>query len=112
MSKGFVIAALVAATALAGTPAVAGRRQITADDLAQFKVGTATYADVTARLGRPSSFSVLSNGVRIAAYVGVKTRVKAASFIPIVGLFAGGATSDASVVTFTFGPDGLLQRSR
>jgi hypothetical protein len=111
MSKRLLVAAFVALAALAPLPASAGRHQITADDVAQFKVGVATYGDVIAKLGRPNSVSVMSNGMRIVAYVGFKTRVKAATFVPIVGLFAGGATGDTSVVSFTFGPDGLLQSS-
>jgi len=105
-----LIAAL-AVLALASFPAVAAHHQITVEDVEQFKVGVSTYADVIAKLGKPSSVSIVSNGTRIVAYVGVKTHVKAATFVPIVGLFAGGATGDTSVASFTFGPDGLLQAS-
>jgi hypothetical protein len=111
MLKGILITAALALSTLSAAPAVAGHREITVDDVAGFKIGVATYGDVIAKLGKPSSVSVLSNGTRTVAYVGFKTHVKAASFIPIVGLFAGGATGDTSVVSFMFGPDGLLQAS-
>jgi len=65
MSNGLGIVALAALLALAASPAFAGRHQITADDAAQFRVGAATYGDVTAKLGKPSTVSVMSNGTRI-----------------------------------------------
>jgi hypothetical protein len=111
MSKGLLVAAVFALSTLVAVPTYAGHRQINADDVAQFKVGVATYDDVTAKFGKPSSVSMMSNGTRMIAYTAVNTHVKAATFVPIVGLFAGGATSQTSVVSFTFGPDGLLQSS-
>jgi hypothetical protein len=112
-ARGKILPALALVVFLASPIALAfaGHREITADDVSQFKVGVTTYSDVAARLGKPSSVSVMSNGTRIVAYVGFKSHVKAATFIPIVGLFAGGATGDTSVATFAFGPDGVLQSS-
>jgi outer membrane protein assembly factor BamE (lipoprotein component of BamABCDE complex) len=83
-------------------------KPIAPEDLAQFKVGATTEADVVKVLGRPQSVSVVSTGSTTIAYVSIKTRLKAATFIPYVGLFAGGATSNTSVTTLTFGADGRL----
>lgn len=98
----------LAATLLITSPALAHPREITQADLAALKPGVATYAETVAALGRPSSEMLDSAGKRTIAYVTMRTRVKAATFIPYVGLFAGGATSNVSVISLTFGPDGHL----
>lgn len=51
----------------------------------------------------------MSDGTKIAAWASTRTRVKGASFVPVIGMFAGGAKSRVSVKIFTFGPDGLMK---
>jgi hypothetical protein len=46
----------------------------------------------------------------VVTYAVVKTHVKAATYVPMVGLFAGGATSATSVDMFAFGPTGVLTK--
>ena len=64
---------------------------------------------VTAKLGDPSSVEASSDGTRTALYMVTRMHVKAASFIPYVGLFAGGAKARTSVKTFTFDEHGILK---
>lgn len=81
----------------------------TATPAPEYQVGVATIADVTAKLGKPNSVTSMSDGTKILVYYSSHTRVKGASFVPVVGLFAGGAKSRMSFKIFTFGPDGLLK---
>lgn len=74
-----------------------------------FRTGVDTLAVVTARLGRPNMTESNSDGTTTIRYSSVRTHVKGATFIPIVGLFAGGAKGHSSVRAFTFGPDGRLK---
>jgi hypothetical protein len=74
-----------------------------------FQVGVDTFATVTAKLGKPNSTSMISDGTKIIVYVSNHAHVKATTFIPVVGLFAGGAKGAMSIKSFTFGPDGLLK---
>ncbi len=76
--------------------------------LDQFKQGVTTQADVVKALGPAQSVSRSMAGVTTLAYVGLHAHAKAASFIPVVGLFAGGADSQMSTVTFVFNKEGLL----
>lgn len=62
-----------------------------------------------AKLGKPQATSTNSDGTEVLTYVSMKSRVKAATFIPVVGMFAGGATASTAAIVFTFGPDGLLK---
>jgi hypothetical protein len=102
-----LLIALVASL-LITSPAWAHQKEISGEALAALKPGVATYPDVVAALGRPSSETFDSSGVRTIAYSTTRMHIKAATFIPYVGLFAGGATSDVSVVTLSFGADGRL----
>jgi hypothetical protein len=103
-------AALSATLVVAASPAFA-HHPISADQVAQFKVGVATYEQVVATLGKPSSVTIDSDGIRIVTYSSIRTHPKAITFVPVVGLFAGGATGDISWAIFTFGQDGRLTRS-
>lgn len=89
---------LAAAVAAISSAALAGP----VTDAAQFRIGVATVADVEARLGAPQTTETDENGVSAIRYAQTRTHVKPASFVPIVGLFAGGATGDTSVVTYKF----------
>jgi len=71
-----------------------------------FKEGVTTEADVYAALGKPTSVST-STGTKILMYYGSQAQVKAATFIPVVGLFAGGSDSKVSMLMLTF-KDGVL----
>lgn len=74
----------------------------------KFKAGETTYADVVRELGEPTSIVTKSDGPRSALYTYTTGSAKAATFIPIVGLFAGGADVKVVQTAFNFGADGRL----
>jgi len=74
-----------------------------------FTVGVDTIATITAKLGTPNSTESASDGTTTIRYMAIRTKVKGASFIPIVGLFAGGAKGKSSTKTFTFDAAGVLK---
>jgi len=79
------------------------------DVAAQFQIGVATPEDVIAKLGPPMTVLKNSDGTEMLTYVRSASHVKAASFIPLVGLFAGGAVSHSSSLVFMFDTKGLLK---
>lgn len=91
---------------LAAQPAVAAKAAL---DPSQFTVGTSTIADVERVYGKPVSESVSSDGAHVLAYGRVHAHAKVASFIPVVGLFAGGAVGSSETTVFTFDKDGHLK---
>jgi hypothetical protein len=105
--RGLFLGVLIALAA--GTCSIA--KTVTADDAAQFKVGVATVSDVEAKLGKPMVATNNSDGTVILTYYAGKTHVKGATFIPIVGLFAGGVDSQSAVLMFIFDGNGLLKSS-
>lgn len=81
--------------------------QVSQEKVAQFKPGVTTEADVIAALGQPTSVTTM-NGMKLVSYTGVQAQARGATFIPIVGLFAGGSDVRYSNTMFKFGADGKL----
>jgi hypothetical protein len=63
--------------------------------------GVTTEAQVIQNLGQPMSIGLSSNGDKTMTYMHVASQAKAASYIPIVGLFAGGADSQTTMLIIT-----------
>lgn len=73
------------------------------------QIGVDTLSTVRTKLGKPASIISTSDGLTIIVYVSSRTHVKGASFIPLVGMFAGGARANVTTKTFTFDKTGLLK---
>jgi hypothetical protein len=76
--------------------------------LAQFQKGVTTENEVLRTLGPPTATTFNSDGSVVLVYMGGHAQIRAASFAPVVVVFAGGATADATSVAFRFGPDHRL----
>lgn len=101
------LAVFLAAVLLSGC--VSSGTKVTQTDISQFKKGVTTEAEVVAKLGKPTGTSITSSGTKIDVYSYVHAAANAASYIPIVGLAAGGATGESTVVMFTFDANGVLK---
>jgi hypothetical protein len=73
-----------------------------------FEKGRTTMAEVQAKLGAPTVRTSNGAGGTIFVYSGVTATTRAATFLPIVGAFAGGADTRMTSVTLTFDPHGVL----
>jgi hypothetical protein len=71
---------------------------MTPDKIAQIKKGVTTRAQIEALFGPPDNVAMMPEGKRVMSYNYTATNVSghpnAASFIPYVGLFAGGAKAE------------------
>lgn len=103
-----LIAASTAAQAAPSPSAISPASSVPAAAVGGFTVGVDTLETIEAKLGKPSSLIRSSDGTSIAIYSRAHTRIKGTSFIPLIGLFAGGAKSSASTTIYTFGHDGVL----
>jgi hypothetical protein len=97
----------IAASSLAGC--AASGVQVSQEAALQFKEGVSTETEIIARLGKPTTV-VISNGVKMLSYSGMQYKTKGATFIPIVGLFAGGADYAYSNVTYQVAANGVLEK--
>lgn len=101
------IVAAVATVALVGC--AASGVQVSPQAATQFREGITTEAEIVSKLGQPTTVSVV-NGRRVIGYAGMQYQVKPATFVPIVGMFAGGADYTYSSALYEIGPNGVLER--
>ncbi len=102
--RGVLVA--IASLALAGSAAA---EPISDAAVASLTTGVTTYSEVKSRFGTPSATQSMDGGLAVA-YVVSSTRVKAATLIPFVDLFAGGATSTNKTFGLLFDARGVLVR--
>lgn len=96
-------------TFLSLTACAASGVQIKPEQLSKFERGKTTYQDVVASLGKPNFTTMTADGTRTATYVYAESSIRPATFIPIVGAFAGGADMRSNSVMIMFDRDGVLQ---
>lgn len=84
-------------------------RQIDQQAVAKIIKGQTTQTQVDSLLGPPTQQMRSSDGSSIYVYVYSRSDVKAATLIPVVGAFAGGATSQNQTCTVMFDPSGVVR---
>lgn len=100
-----VFGALCLAFFLAGC-ASSGVR-VTEEQIAGFKKGVTTEGDVIQKLGQPNIMQTSPAGKKFV-YSYAHVQMRPATFIPIVGIFAGGSDVKSSAAVFTFDTSGKL----
>jgi hypothetical protein len=83
--------------------------QVSDTQMSTLQKGVTTEAEVTTRLGKPNGIVKSSAGNTSYIYTFSKSSPDAASFIPVVGIFAGKTTSTTTTVTLNFNQAGILQ---
>lgn len=84
--------------------------KVTQQDATQFKEGVTTEAEIISKLGLPTS-TMVSSGVKMLIYGGYQSQATPASYIPIVGLFAGGADFTSASAMFEIDAVGVLKKA-
>ena len=83
--------------------------QVSQQAATQFKEGESTEAQIIAKLGPPTSTTIMG-GFKTISYSGMQYQVKGATFIPIIGAFAGGSDYTMSIASYQIGSDGILKK--
>ncbi len=96
-----IAAVVLSACASAGNPI--NRQKVQA-----LHVGQTTITQARASLGKPNAEIASYGGTTMLEYIHVTVRPNGATFIPVVGLFAGKATSTSDVLLLTFDRKGIL----
>lgn len=103
LALALVVSLFIAGCASSGT-------QVSQNAAMQFKEGVTTEAQIVGKLGPPTGVTISSGGIKTISYTGAQAQVKAATFIPIVGLFAGGSDIVVTTAAYQLGADGVLQK--
>ena len=78
-------------------------RKIDQSKVAQIKVGSTTRSQVIQLIGSPDQMTTTSSGAVMFNYMFVRATATGATYIPVVGAFAGGANvqNQSVMVAFT-----------
>jgi hypothetical protein len=83
--------------------------QISQEAATSFKEGVTTEKEIITALGNSTSV-MISGDTKIISYSGFQYKMKAASYIPIVGLFAGGADYAQTNAMYIIDTKGILTK--
>ncbi|MBN3729433.1 outer membrane protein assembly factor BamE [Burkholderia sp. Tr-20390] len=114
MKRTTTAAILAAVIALAGCASAGNQtlRSASSTEIDQHIIkGKSTKSDVEAYLGAAESVSFTDSGLEIWQYTYAKQTSKAINFVPVVGIFAGGADVDKKVLTILFNDKGVVMKS-
>lgn len=101
-------ALLATAVAVAVAGCAASGVKVSEAQINALQKGVTTADEVVHRFGSPTSRLRTSDGATTLVYSYAESSVRAATFVPVVNLFAGGADVRAQSVVLRFGPDGKL----
>ena len=80
-------------------------RKIDQSKVAEIKTGQTTRAQVIQLIGSPDQITSMGNGYLMFHYMFVRSTPTAATYVPIVGAFAGGANVQNESLSITFTND-------
>jgi outer membrane protein assembly factor BamE (lipoprotein component of BamABCDE complex) len=107
--QGFQYALAIACIMFLSGCASFGSKQLTSSDIvSQIQVGQSTKSDVKKLLGEPMNV-VFVDTEEDWYYSYTRSTVRPASFIPLVGIFAGGSDMQTYNLTIRFNKDGVVQ---
>jgi hypothetical protein len=106
LNKSVRVVALLAACGLAGC--MSSGVKVDESKVSSLKAGVTSCAQAIALLGKPTNSSLESNGTRTYTYTYVQMQENAATFIPVVGYFMGGANTENSNFMMTCDAKGVL----
>jgi outer membrane protein assembly factor BamE (lipoprotein component of BamABCDE complex) len=82
--------------------------KVTEAQISALRAGETTVDQVLAQFGQPTTRMKLADGTVTLLYVYSEAKVRGATFIPIVGAFAGGMDVRSTSATLRFNSAGLL----
>lgn len=87
-----------------------GNKQITDDNkVSQIVIGQSTKAEVRAVVGAPNKVTLTDNDEEIWEYTYLRYQTRASTFVPVVGLFTGGADTSTKTLTVRFTTTGIVK---
>lgn len=82
--------------------------KVTSSQVQSLKVGTTTYDQVVASLGKPTSVVSMPDGILAAHYIHTETSIRPESYVPVLGAFIGGVDTGMNMTTLYFDTNKVL----
>lgn len=108
-SSVLVILAFTLWFGLSGCSTVGNKQILNQNLISQIKPGESSKADVQRLIGEPTKQNYLDSGDTVWEYDLTQSQIRGASFIPVVGLFAGGANIQVHTLTIRFDKRGIVK---
>lgn len=86
--------------------------QVDQNKLQGFERGVTTRSQIEATLGRPTMVQRMQDGKTVLTYTYANAQVRPETFIPIVGLFAGGTDVRADSVSIFLDSEGRYEATQ
>jgi outer membrane protein assembly factor BamE (lipoprotein component of BamABCDE complex) len=96
-------------TMVAGCFSMGNKQIMDSSRTSQIQEGKTTKSEVMGLLGEPNHTQPMPNGEEMWTYTYHKSTTRPTTFIPVVGLFAGGADMKSKTLSLTFDGDGVLK---
>ena len=111
MRKYFLLFLVLVLTHVSGC--ASGGNKAIADPSASSQIinGKSTKADVIALLGEPNQVSADTTGREVWVYQHFDMKVRPGTFIPVIGLLAGGADTKSNSLVIIFDRQGVVEQS-
>lgn len=103
-----LIVVLAVSSLLVGGCAATSGVEVTSEQASFVKKGVTTKAKLIEKLGAPTSGTVNSNGKEVLLWTYEKVAVDGATYIPVVGMFAGGSKSEVKSFSVTLDRRGIV----
>ena len=112
MKKLFIAAMLAGSVTLSGCASTGNKvlKDETRDSVAEKLSPGMTQDEVTALFGQPLDVTYTDSGNEIWKYSFTKAQAKATNFIPVVSLFASGASGESKNLAIFFDTEGKVVR--
>ena len=101
-----ILCILTAVALLSGCASVG--RKLDQSKVDQIKKGETTRDQVIQLIGSPDQITRTGDGVVVFQYMYVRASANGASYIPIVGAFAGGVNTQSQMVMVTFNTSNIV----
>jgi outer membrane protein assembly factor BamE (lipoprotein component of BamABCDE complex) len=103
------LAVIISFGLFCGCTSVGNKQLLDLNLISQIKPDVSTQEDVTRLVGEPTKQTYLDSGDTVWEYDLQQTQVRPASFIPLVGLVAGGANVQTHTLTVRFNKQGIVK---
>ena len=104
---------IIATVALLAGCASSGNENVRSETMSTVSTkvikGVTTKDQVKSLYGEPSEVTLTDSGSEVWKYSYSHATAKAVNFVPIIGLFAGGADVNKNEVVFIFSKDNIMQ---
>jgi outer membrane protein assembly factor BamE (lipoprotein component of BamABCDE complex) len=106
-----LIVLLTLCLTLLGCMSIGNKEIMDTSKTSQIQEGKTTKAEIISLLGEPNHTTSMPNSEEMLMYTYTQSATRPTTFIPVIGLFAGGVDMKGKTLSFRFDKNGILQKT-